>query len=144
MATTRLSAAERRAIKAAIAHAEAGHRGEIRVHLEARYPGDGPLQRAVALFHELHMDRTAEGTGVLLYVAERDRKSSVFAGPGVYGAREPDFWRDVTHAVAEGYRKGERVAGLQRALEMIGEILREAAPGEDVAGDELPNQVTTG
>lgn len=143
MSRTRLSTAERRAIHAAIAEAEEGHRGEIRVHLEARYPGDGPLQRAAALFHELQMQRTRDGTGVLLYVAELDRKAAVFAGPGVYGAREPAFWREVTAAVAEGYRAGDRMAGLRRALLMIGAILRDAAPGADTGGDELLNQVTT-
>lgn len=141
--SVRLSGAERRDLQAAIAAAERGHRGEIRVHLEARYAGDGPLQRAEACFHELGMQRTRDGTGVLLYVAERDRKAAVFAGPGVYGARAPGFWRDVAAAVAEGYAADDRLGGLQRAVHMIGEILREAAPGADAAGDELPNLVTT-
>ena len=138
-----LSAAERRELQRAIAEAERGHRGEIRVHLEGRYPGDGPLGRAAALFAELAMDQTRDDTGVLLYVAERDRKAAVFAGSGVYGARQPGFWREVTDTVAAGYRAGDRVAGLLRAIEMLGAVLREAAPGEDVAGDELPNEVTT-
>ncbi len=127
----------------AIARAEVGHRGEIRVHLEARYPGDGPLSRAEALFGELGMHRTRDDTGVLLYVAERDRKAAVFAGAGVYGARQPGFWREVTATVAAGYAAGDRIGGLVRAIAMIGEVLREAAPGQDEAGDELPNEVTT-
>lgn len=126
-----------------MAQAERGHRGEIRVHIEARYPGDGPLGRAAALFRELEMDRTRDDTGVLLYVAERDRKAAVFAGTGVYGARQPGFWREVTDTVAAGYRAGDRIAGLVRAIEMIGAVLHDAAPGEDGAGDELPNEVTT-
>lgn len=113
------------------------------MHLEARYPGDGPLGRAEALFRELGMEGTRDDTGVLLYVAELDRKAAVFAGSGVYGARQPGFWREVTDAVATGYRNGDRVGGLVRAIAMIGEVLREAAPGEDEAGDELPNEVTT-
>ncbi|HEY5926882.1 MAG TPA: TPM domain-containing protein [Kofleriaceae bacterium] len=138
-----LRVGERRALQAAIAAAERSHRGEIRVHLESRYAGDGPVRRAEILFHELGLDRTQDGTGVLLYVAARDRKAAVFAGPGVYGAREPGFWNDVAAAVARGYADGDRIAGLLRAVEMIGEILRSAAPGEDTAGNELPNQVTT-
>src|SRR5690606_23703276 len=97
-----LTSRERRALEVSIAAAERGHRGEIRVHLEGRYPGDGPMQRAEALFHELGLDRTREGTGVLLYVAERDRKSAVFAGPGIYGARAAGFWSDVVAAIAHG------------------------------------------
>lgn len=139
----RLAARERRALQAGIAAAERGHRGEIRVHLESRYPGDGALQRAEALFHELGLDRTRDGTGVLLYVAERDRKTAVFAGPGIYGARAPGFWKDVAATVARGYAEDDRIGGLLRALEQIGEILRVAAPGADTAGNELPDRVTT-
>ena len=141
--TVILTARERRELQAAIGAAERGHRGEIRVHLENRYLGDGPRRRAEALFHELGLDRTRDGTGVLLYVAERDRKTAVFAGPGVYGARTPGFWSDVAATIADGYATGERMTGLLRGLAMIGEILRDAAPGEDTAGDELPNEVTT-
>lgn len=141
--TVTLTARERRELRAGIGAAERGHRGEIRVHLEARYPGDGPRRRAEALFHELGLDRTRDGTGVLLYVAERDRKTAVFAGPGIHGARGAAFWSDVAAAIADGYATGDRLSGLLRALAMIGELLRDAAPGEDTAGDELPNEVTT-
>lgn len=139
----KLTGAERKALQAGIAAAERGHRGEIRVHLEGRYPGDGPLRRAEALFHELGLDRTRDGTGVLLYVAEVDRKAAVFAGPGIYGARAPGFWHDVSSAVARGYADGNRVKGLLRALDMIRDILLETARGDDTAGNEVPNEVTT-
>jgi hypothetical protein len=45
--------------------------------------------------------------------------------------------------VAAGYQARDRIAGLVRALAKIGALLREAARGEDTAGDELPNEVTT-
>ncbi len=139
-----LTTAERRALQDAIAAAERGHRGEIRVHIESRYPGDGPLGRAEALYQELGIGKTRDDTGVLLYIAERDHKAAVFAGSGVYGARKPALWKDIAAAVAEGYAAGDRLSGLVRALAMIGDILRETARGDDTAGDELPNQVTTG
>jgi uncharacterized membrane protein len=139
-----LTLAERRSLRRAIEAAELGHRGEIRVHLERRYPGDGPTGRAAALFAELGMNRTRDGTGVLLYVAEGDRKVAVFAGPGVYETREPAHWAAVCDAVAAGYRDGDRVGGLTRGLAMIGDVLRKVVPGEDDAGDELPNEVNLG
>jgi uncharacterized membrane protein len=139
-----LTKAERAKLSRAIEAAEEGHRGEIRVHLEDRYPGDGPMGRAGALFIELGMDRTLDATGVLLYVAELDRKVAVFAGGGVYGARDPAQWKEVCATVAKGYHDGHRIEGLERGLKMLGEILRDAAPGEDEAGDELPNEVNLG
>jgi len=139
-----LSRAAERQLGAAIGAAERGHRGEIAVHLEARYPGDGPLARAAELFTALALDRTADGTGVLLYVAVNDRKAAVFAGPGVHGAAEPAFWKAATDAVARGFAASDPAGGLGEALARIGELLRQAAPGDDVHGDELPNRVTYG
>lgn len=134
---------QRRRVVSAIATAERGHRGEIGLHLEAHYAGDGSLARAGELFHALGMDRTRDGTGVLLYVAVADRRAAVWAGPGVYGATAPEFWKVATDRVAQGFAEGRPADGLISALTAIGELLRTAAPGEDDAGDERPNRVTT-
>ena len=137
-----LTRAEERQVVLAIQAAEQGSRGEVRVHLEPRYGGDGPLARAQALFHELGMDQTRDGTGVLLYVAFEDHKVAVWAGPGLYGAAEPDFWREATDKVAQGFKQNRRAQGLVEALSVIGQLMRQAAPGQDSAGDELPNRVS--
>lgn len=134
---------EQRRVVAAIEAAERGHRGEIGVHLEARYVGDGPLARAGELFRALGMDQTRDGTGVLLYVALADRRAAVWAGPGVYGATAPEFWKVATDRVAQGFADGRPADGLISALIAIGELLLTAAPGDDSAGDERPNRVTT-
>lgn len=126
----------------AIAEAESGNRGEVRVHIEEFCAGD-PLERAGEIFAELDMNETTEDTGVLLYVATVDRACAVFAGSGIHGARDPEFWQEVADAVAGGYRRGDPLAGIEMALLEVGQVLRERVPGEDSAGDELPNAVTT-
>lgn len=126
---------------AAIERAEKGHRGEIQVFIEARYPGDGPVARAHALFEELGLGATQDGTGVLLYVAAEDRRVAVWAGPGVHGAAEQGFWKDVVAEVAAGFARGDRAGGFERALERVRVLLERAAPGEDRAGNELANRV---
>lgn len=128
-------------MKAAIAAAEVGHRGEIQVFLEGRFPGDGPVARARQVFFELGLDRTRDGTGVLLYAAIDDRRSAVWAGPGLYAATAPDFWHEVTRTMAEGFGGGDVAGGLERALAAVGRLLVRAAPGEDVHGNELKDQV---
>ena len=81
---------------------------------------------------------------MLLYVAVDDRKAAVFAGPGVHGAGETGFWEGVVGEVAAGFARGDRASGLVRAVERVGELLRVACPGEDAAGNELPNTVSMG
>lgn len=128
----------------AIRAAEKGNRGEVRVHLERRLPsGADALGRARALLGQLGMHKTRDGTGVLLYVALQSRKVAVFAGPGVHRAGETGFWKEVVQRVSAEAAKGRLVEGIIAALEEVGRLLRAAAPGEDSAGNELPDAVTT-
>jgi len=140
----RMRRADRKRIVDAIGRAEAGNRAEIAVHVEHRYVGDGPLARAHALFDTLGMDRTRDGTGVLLYVAVDDHKAAVWAGPGLVGASEPGFWQAAVAEVAAGFKQGDGAGGIVRALAHIGELARRVAPGDDTAGNELANRVTFG
>ncbi|MEM1414481.1 MAG: TPM domain-containing protein [Myxococcota bacterium] len=137
----RLSPRAADAVVDAIRDAERGHRGEIRVHVEARCKGDA-LARAAALFEELGMRGTAGDTAVLLYVALASRKVAVFAGEGIHGAGAEGFWDEVAGVVAEGFGKGAPVEGLTGAVARIGELLRTHAPGPDREGNELPDAVT--
>lgn len=136
------TADETRRLVKAIGAAEKGNRGEVRVHVEGRCKGEA-LERAKAVFGQLKMHETRDGTGVLLYVAVRDHKAAVFAGEGIVARGEGGFWDEVVRTVADGYRDGDPVAGFEAALAKVGDLLREAVPGEDDAGDELPNAVTT-
>lgn len=131
----------RRRISAAITRAEQGHRGEIRVHVEARYPGDGPVARARELYHALGMQRTEGDTAALLYVAWADRKVAVWHGRGLDAAEAPGFWKEVTALVAIGFGSGAPVDGIERAVEAMGRLMAKAAPGADRA-NELPDRVT--
>lgn len=139
-----LTSAQLRLLEHAVADAERGHRGEVRVHVEARCKSGDPLARAGELFEALGMRKTADDTGVLLYVALGDRACAVFAGEGIHGAEGPAFWQEVVDCVARGFEHGDPIAGLEMALLRIGELLRVAASGEDRSGDELPNRVSLG
>ena len=139
-----LASEHERAVVAAIQAAEKGNRGEVRVHLEQRCPqGRGAIDRTKEIFHALGMDKTRDSTGVLLYVAVDDHKTAVFAGAGIFGATEPGFWQSVSDAVASGAKRGALHEGLVDALARVGELLRKHVPGDDAAGNELPDEVTT-
>ncbi len=137
-----LSPAESDALVAAIQRAEKDNRGEVRVHFEKRCKGDA-LHRARALFGELGMAETARDTGVLLYVSPGSRKAAVFAGQGVHRTTDTRLWDDVIALVSNAFAGGEGAAGIVAAVDKIGDILRERVSGEDGAGNELPDAVTT-
>jgi len=129
-------------IVAAIKRAEAGNRGEVRVHVEPRCQG-ASLARARELFAALGMARTAADTGVLLYVAQRSRKTAIWAGQGIHDAVDSRVWQGLVDDVASRFAAGDGIAGLCAAIDSIGDMLRKHLPGPDEAGDELPNKVTT-
>jgi uncharacterized membrane protein len=136
--------AEEARLVAAIGRAEANNRGEVRVHVDPRKQKQAPLDRAAVLFRALGMGTTRADTAVLLYVALADRKTAVYAGKGIHGAAEPGFWQSVTDAVGAGAAKGDLTGGLEAALDLVGAVLREHAPGDDEAGNELPDAVSVG
>ncbi len=138
-----LTPEEESRVVAAIRDAEEGNRGEVRVHLERRCPISDSMDRARELFTTLEMEDTAEGTGVLLYVAVDDRVACVWAGPGIYGARATGFWDEVVDEVVGGFLVRAPARGIATAVRRIGRVLREVVPGEDTAGNELDDAVTT-
>ena len=127
----------------AITNAEQGSRGEVRVHLERKCPEEDPLARAEQVFFELGMQNTKEGTAALLYISIDSKKAAIFAGPGLYQSREQDFWQDSIELVVAGFRNNTPIQGIENALGKIGDLFREIVPGEDEAGNQLPNQVST-
>lgn len=137
-----LTTEEEEAVVEAIGRAEAGNLGEVRVHLERRCKHEeGALGRAKEKFYELEMCQTEDSTGVLLYVATKDRVTAVYAGPGIHECCAESFWQKVTDRVAEGFGAGEPASGLVDALDEVGELLREHVPGEKEE-NELPDEVT--
>ncbi len=137
-----LTPPERLRLVDAIADAERGSAGEVRLHLEARCPGGDALARARQLFGELGLHKTKQGTGVLLYVAELDRKTAVYAGAGIHAAVAAAFWEGVTREVAGGFRRGAALDGITTAIDHIGDTLRKHRPGPDIHANELPNEVS--
>lgn len=138
----RLTPPEHLRLTDAIADAERGSAGEVRLHLEGRCEGGDALARARQLFGELGLHRTREGTGVLLYVAELDRKTAVYAGPGIHARAAEAFWGGVAREVAAGFGSGRPLDGLVNAIAHIGDTLRAHCPGPDVHADEVSNQVS--
>jgi uncharacterized membrane protein len=118
----------------AIADAEKGHRGEIRVHFGASCPGKA-IDEAKRIFATL--PKTLYDTAVVLYIAPTDHKVAVWAGRGVHGSTESEVWQAITSAIARNAKSGSLIDGLEEALEQIRQVLLVAAPGPDVGGNEL-------
>ena len=129
------------AVRRAVAEAERGTSGEIRVHLEARCPGD-PLARAVTVFESLGMTRTALRNGVLVYVGVEDRKLAVIGDAAVHERVGPAYWDRLRDTVVRHFREGHPREGLVAAIQEIGEALSRHFPRTSADENELPDDVS--
>lgn len=136
-----LTAKDKEQVSAAIIAAEAKTAGEIRVHVEPRCGGD-PFGRARELFEKFGMTRTRDRSGVLIYVAWKDRKIAVLGDAGIHEKAGHGYWEGVVAKIAEAFKESRYGDGLAAAVEEVGERLAEHFPPRPDDKDELANEVT--
>ena len=136
-----LTAEERKRVAQAIGEAELRSSGEIRVHLEDHIEDD-VLDHAAFVFEELGMHKTAERSGVLIYVCAADRKVAVIGDKGINERVPANFWNDVLAVLQQHFAAGRRVEGLCEAVRMVGEKLIHFFPRRADDRDELSNEVS--
>jgi len=132
-------------IAAAITQAETGNRGEIAVAIEPAL-GLLPLlknrtarDRALEVFALQRVWDTQENNGVLIYVLLADRAVEIVADRGVVCLVPQDRFKSVVTEMQASIARGDLHEGVTVGIQLVGQILAEQFPGEDVHGDELPN-----
>ena len=133
---------EQRAIQSAIAGAEAGTSGEIRVHLDRRCAGD-PVAAARAWFDKLGMRATDQRNGVLLYLAISDRKFALYGDEGLHDVLPEGTWERLRDGMVAEFAKGRFVEGIAGAVGAIGEALKTHFPHLADDRDELSDELST-
>ena len=131
-------------IMAAIAGAEQNTSGEIRVHVESNCEGD-VLDRATAVFADLHMHQTKLRNGVLFYVALEDHQFAVLGDAGINAIVPERYWEDITAEVIRHFKQKKYAEGLATGIRMAGEQLKTHFP-YNPAGDtnELSDDISFG
>jgi uncharacterized membrane protein len=132
-------------IVAAIREAEARARGEIRVHVAEREVAD-PRTEAAFVFERLGMDKTAERTGVLLFVAPESQSITVIGDREAHERCGEAFWTAVVEAIREEFRAGRYTEGIVAGVRAVGEELARHFPRRPGETDrnELPDGVSRG
>lgn len=137
-----LPAAAQARVVDAIRRVEARTTGQIKVHLDEHCPED-PRQRAETLFASLHLGRTAEHNGVLLYVAVVDRKYALLADAGIHEAAGSLFWHEAAGRMARAFAAhGELGEGLVATIEEVGARLAERFPSSAPHPNEIPDDIS--
>jgi uncharacterized membrane protein len=124
-----------------IIRAEAGHRAELRVVLEAALEPRQLLadpdarDRALELFASLGMWDTEANNGVLIYVLLADRRVEIVADRGYNHRVLPAQWDAVCRRLEADFAAGEWSAGCRSAVVAVSELASAHFPLR-AAGDD--------
>ena len=128
---------------AAIAAAEARTSGEVRVFISSRAATD-PVDAAQRQFERMNMTRTADRNGVLIFLAPASHTFAVIGDQGVHEKCGDAFWRELSAAMTEYFKRGEFTDGLTLGITRAGELLARHFPRSPDDRNELPDTIEQG
>ena len=140
---TFLTPEESQRVVQAIAAAEQGTTGEIRVRIDGRCKGPA-LDAARTTFHKLGMDRTAQKNGALLYLSLSDHHFAVYGDEGIHRHVGADGWNAIRDRLAARFRNDEFADGLAEAIAEIGRVLATHFPAAPGDRNELSDELSLG
>ncbi len=138
-----LTKAEEAEVVEAIRNAEKNTSGEIRIHLEKR-TDIAPIERAMAVFHELKMDETQLRNGVIIYVAVKSKQFAIYGDKGINDKVSKDFWNSTKDIMVGHFKNGSNKLALVEGINSTGEQLKKHFPFYDNDIDELSNEISKG
>ncbi len=138
-----LTAEEEQEVVSAILKAERKTSGEIRVHIETHTDLE-QMVRAQQVFHLLKMDNTKDENGVLIYVAVRDRKFTIYGDRGIDKVVPNNFWNSTKDLIQGHFQQGKFKQGLVEGILMAGKELQAHFPWEHGDLNELSDEISKG
>jgi len=137
------TAEQQKQVVEAIAAAEKMTSGELKVFIEENCPGD-VIERALAVFDELEMNRTKLRNGVLFYLAYEDHKFAVIGDKGIHEKVPANFWETTREYLRGHFIKGAFAEGFVGGILEAGEQLRKHFPNHGDKDNELPDEIVFG
>jgi len=134
---------DQQAIRDAIAHAEKGTSGEIRVHIENSFRGD-VLDQAAFIFKQLKMHETGQRNGILFYLAIANRQFAIIGDSGINSHVPEGFWDQIREIMSGHFQNQRFTEGLCEGIRLAGEKLIEYFPYLQNDTNELTDEISFG
>ena len=132
-------------IASATQEAERETSGELRVHVVARLlPLENARKRAIREFFRLGVDRTKDGSGVLLFLAVRSGRFEIVADQAINEKVGHEAWNEIAVEITSHIRENSIGDGLEHGVRRIGSFLAQHFPIQPDDVNELPDEVTFG
>ncbi len=134
---------QKQQIRAAIERMEHKTSGEIRLHVEGDCTGD-PYERALHVFHRLHMHKTTHRNAVLFYLAVNHKKFAIVGDEGIHKNVPENFWMTVKDHVIAQFKQGKFTEGICEGIDMTGEMLKTYFPQNGNDKNQLSDEISYG
>ncbi|MFZ4547357.1 MAG: TPM domain-containing protein [Bacteroidales bacterium] len=128
-------------IRLAIMNAELDTSGEIRVHIENTCTGDA-LDRALAVFNKLEMDKTENRNGVLIYLAVKNRKFAIIGDKAIHEVVTENYWDSTKNMMLNHFRENQFTEGLIEAITETGKKLKKYFPYKTNDVNEISDEIS--
>jgi uncharacterized membrane protein len=134
------------AIEQAIKRCEAGHRGEIRLAVEAAldgaalFAGQSARSRALDVFSQLRVWDTEHNNGVLIYLLLADRDIEIVADRGIHAKVPAQEWEAICRRMEAVLARGEFAPGIVIGIEEVSRHLAQHFPARPGDANELPDK----
>jgi uncharacterized membrane protein len=128
-------------VVAAIATAESGTSGEIRV-IVAKHKAKDPVAAAQEYFNKTGMANSPHRNGVLILVAPSSRNFAIIGDSAVHQKCGDAFWASLAKTMTEHFKAGNFTEGLVHGIERAGELLAKTFPRSDSDARPRPPSAT--
>lgn len=130
-------------IVAAIAEAEKGTTGEIRVHITQRWIEPDIFKHAQKIFQKLGMHKTEQRNAVLLYINIKRHRFAIVGDQGIHKAVGTSYWNELSKGLTQDLRSTHYERAIAIAVKTLGETLKRYFPSNSSTDNELMNDVTS-
>lgn len=93
--------------------------------------------RALRYFTESGVYKTAEHSGILIFVSFMERQVRIIADEGISKKISPDLWNLIADEFAEELKNGHTVEAFTQVIQKCGDLLAENFPAKEVNPNEL-------
>ncbi|BFU59486.1 MULTISPECIES: TPM domain-containing protein [Rodentibacter] len=136
---------DKKQIEAAIVRLESQSSAELRVYIERKLPKSSKnlsaIARALQVFNDLEMHKTAEQNAVLIYVGYKDHLCAIVGDKGIHQFVDATYWQKQCDLMISQFKQGAYTQGIVEAINRITEILITHFPVQPNDRNELSNEV---
>ena len=100
---------------------------EIKIHINDFCKGDA-LVKAIELIAKLGLDRTKNRTGIILYLAVKDKKFAIAGDVGIHKALPNNSWHDLKDEAISFFKDEKYMEGFVHCLQKLSMIVKATFP----------------